>query len=267
EVNNDENVVIKTLINDYTTQEHKFVVNVTYSHLNLRFKHFKNSIRPKESILFVVGEIEIIQDKLYVYARDINYVGTHLSAKKQLSEPSNSQLAVASPKLIRSKLLATHRNIIGESEKVSDGLNLTKPVDSDEIDLNQSDVLTSNPRSSKRLKTKKVNELARDLLGIDDLELAKFSFTGDELQVNQNIVDDRDKKSDKSDDEVNVNKISAENNEYEKGNGSSSAKGIRNRGMGSKNRGRSTRKLRKPRSTTSTKSEVHVVSDDNHDEE
>ncbi|CAG8847797.1 33563_t:CDS:2, partial [Racocetra persica] len=107
EVNNDENVVIKTLINNYTTQEHKFVVNVTYSHLNLQFKHFKNSIRPKESILFVVSEIEIIQDELYIYARDINYVGTHLSAKKQLSS------------------LVIHN--------------------SDEIDLNQSDVLTSNP--------------------------------------------------------------------------------------------------------------------------
>ncbi|CAG8745250.1 16130_t:CDS:2, partial [Cetraspora pellucida] len=209
-VNNDENVIIKTLVNDYTTQEHKF---------------------PKESMLFVVGEMEIIQDELYVYARDINYVGTHLLAKKQLSEPSNSQLAVASPKLIHSKLLAMHRNIIGESEKVSDGLTLTKPIDSNEIDLNQSDVSTFNSRLSKCLKTKKVNELTRDLLEIDDLELAKFSFTGDELQVNQNVVDDHDKKSDKSDDEINVNKISAKNNEYEKGNGSSSAKGIRNHEM------------------------------------
>ncbi|CAG8720671.1 10035_t:CDS:1, partial [Cetraspora pellucida] len=42
---------------------------------------------------------------------------------------------------------------------------------------------------------------------------------------------DRDKKSDKSDDKVNVNKILAENNEYKKSNGSSSAKGIHNRRM------------------------------------
>ncbi|CAG8529772.1 9850_t:CDS:2 [Cetraspora pellucida] len=206
EVNNDEHVVIKILVNDYTTQEHK----------------------------------------------DINYVSTHLSAKKQLSKPGNLQLAVASPKLIHSKLLATHRNIIEESEKVSDGSTLTKPIDSDEIDLNQSDVFTSNPRSSKHLKTKKVNELARDLLGIDDLELAKFSFTGDELQ---------------SDDEVNINKILAKNNEYEKGNDFSSAKEIHNYRMGSKNRRCSTCKVRKQHSTTSTKSEVHVVSDNNHDEE
>ncbi|CAG8764777.1 18223_t:CDS:2, partial [Cetraspora pellucida] len=89
--------------------------------------------------------MEIIQDEWYVYARDINYVSTYLSARKQLSEPGNSQLAVAAPKLICSKLLAMHHNIIGESK-----------------------------RSSKHLKTKKVNELTRDLLRIDDLELAKF---------------------------------------------------------------------------------------------
>ncbi|CAG8819359.1 11472_t:CDS:2, partial [Racocetra persica] len=108
EVSNDENAIIKTLVNDYTTQEYNFVVNITYQHSNSRFKHFKNSIRPKESMIFIVGEMEIIQDELYVYARDINYVGMHLSTKRQLSESSNSQLSVASPKLVRSKLLATH---------------------------------------------------------------------------------------------------------------------------------------------------------------
>ncbi|CAG8457897.1 16408_t:CDS:2, partial [Racocetra fulgida] len=51
-----------------------------------------------------------------------------------------------------------------------------------------------------------VNELARDLLGIDDFKLAKFSYTRDELQV----------KSNKSDKEEKANRVLTEDNEYEK---------------------------------------------------
>ncbi|CAG8754117.1 7471_t:CDS:1, partial [Racocetra fulgida] len=116
---------------------------------------------------------------------------------------------------------------------------LTKPVGSDEINLNQSDASASNPGSSKRIKTKKVAELARDLLGIDDLELAKFNYTRDELQVNQDASDNCNKESDKSDEEEKANKALTENNE---GSSSGFARGVRNRGRGSKNRGRSTRR-------------------------
>ncbi|CAG8582707.1 15989_t:CDS:2, partial [Cetraspora pellucida] len=146
EVKNDENAIIKTLVNDYTNQEYNFTVHVTYPHLSSRFRHFKNSIRPKESMLFVVSEMEVIQDELYVYVRDINYINTHLAIKRQTSESSHSQLPMTSSKLTRSKLLATHRNIIEESEKVTEILNSTN---SDNVSLSQSNMSESDHKPSK----------------------------------------------------------------------------------------------------------------------
>ncbi|KAF0561077.1 hypothetical protein F8M41_000105 [Gigaspora margarita] len=46
EVKNTENAIIKTLINDYTTQEHNFTINIIYPYLNSWFKHFKNLVQP-----------------------------------------------------------------------------------------------------------------------------------------------------------------------------------------------------------------------------
>ncbi|CAG8768649.1 19418_t:CDS:1, partial [Racocetra fulgida] len=37
---------------------------------------------------------------------------------------------------------------------------------------------------------KKVNELARDLLGIDDLELANITYVGNKMPVDQNMSED-----------------------------------------------------------------------------
>ncbi|CAG8620462.1 24626_t:CDS:2, partial [Gigaspora rosea] len=37
-----------------------------------------------KSLLFVVGELEIIKDNICIYAKDINYVETHVEVKKQV---------------------------------------------------------------------------------------------------------------------------------------------------------------------------------------
>ncbi|KAF0556967.1 hypothetical protein F8M41_014197 [Gigaspora margarita] len=75
---------------------------------------------------------------------------------------------------------------------------------------------TFNSKSLKRAKTKKVNKLAKDLLGIDDLEFADISYTRDESQVDQNISEDYYKELDRSDKEEKTNELIAKNNEYKK---------------------------------------------------
>ncbi|CAG8510204.1 5708_t:CDS:2, partial [Racocetra persica] len=204
EVKNDENAIIKTLVNDY------------------------------KSMLFVVGKMKIIQDELYVYAKDINYVSIYSATKKQLSESSNSQVL---NKFTCSKLLAMHHSINESFKKDSEALNITKLIDSNKINLNQSDVSASDLSLSKRVKTKKVSKLAKDLLEIDDLELANISYIRDESQVDQNAPDDCYKELDESDEAKKVNESVMADNEYNKDSNFSSAWGVRNHGRGSKNRG------------------------------
>ncbi|CAG8837555.1 6029_t:CDS:1, partial [Gigaspora margarita] len=50
------------------------------------------------------------------------------------------------------------------------------------VNLSQPDMLIFNSKSLKCAKTKKVNKLAKNLLGIDDLEFADISYTRDESQ-------------------------------------------------------------------------------------
>ncbi|CAG8734354.1 12659_t:CDS:2, partial [Racocetra persica] len=73
-VPNNKNAIVKTLTNDYTTENISFMVNVVFPYSNSRFLYFKNSIQPNKSLLFIVEELEIIQDDIYVYAKNINYI-------------------------------------------------------------------------------------------------------------------------------------------------------------------------------------------------
>ncbi|CAG8771318.1 14004_t:CDS:2, partial [Gigaspora rosea] len=115
---NDENAVVKISVNDYTTQNINFVVNIVFLYTNSRFQYFKTSIRPTESLLFVVGELEIIKDNIYIYAKNINYVKTHIEVKKQVFDSNNSQTLTMSSTSTRSKLLATYRSIAENSGNV-----------------------------------------------------------------------------------------------------------------------------------------------------
>ncbi|CAG8496235.1 7053_t:CDS:2 [Cetraspora pellucida] len=145
EIKNDENAIIKTLINDYTTQEHNFIVNITYPYSNFRFKHFKNSIRPKESVLFIIGQLEIIQNELYIYAKDISYIDVQITSKNQVSDSTEFQVSTSLLKSTRSKLMTTHRNISEETNK-----NLEASTSINTSSLNNKD---SDFQNSKRVKT------------------------------------------------------------------------------------------------------------------
>ncbi|CAG8816638.1 449_t:CDS:1 [Dentiscutata erythropus] len=108
--------VIEMLISDYISQPHNYTVKVVFSHDKFRFKHFKTTICPQESIIFIVGQMEIIANKLYVYANDINFINTHfITKKKELSDtelPSTNPI----PNPTRYKLLNVYQTITQNSE-------------------------------------------------------------------------------------------------------------------------------------------------------
>src|SRR6185369_11380292 len=84
---NDE-TVINTLVTDYSGQEHNFIMRVVFSSHNLRLMHLKDIIRPQESLIFVVGQMEIIDNEFYVYAKDVNFVNTRFVAKRRFFDSS-----------------------------------------------------------------------------------------------------------------------------------------------------------------------------------
>ncbi|CAG8498470.1 27471_t:CDS:2 [Dentiscutata erythropus] len=69
--------------------------------------HLKTTILPQESIIFIVGQMEIIDNKFYVNVKDINYI----TFKKKISKTDNNQLQSTLTNLTRTKLLNIYQNI------------------------------------------------------------------------------------------------------------------------------------------------------------
>ncbi|RIB16789.1 hypothetical protein C2G38_2188978 [Gigaspora rosea] len=126
-------------------------------------------------LLFVVGKLEIIKDNICIYTKDINYVETHVEVKKQVFDSNNSQTLTTSSTSSRSKLLATYRSIAENSRNVPRSLTSANTVNLDDFELDKSEVLLSNSRPAKRAKSKNVNKIAKNLLGVDNLEFAEVN--------------------------------------------------------------------------------------------
>ncbi|CAG8442789.1 16839_t:CDS:2 [Cetraspora pellucida] len=74
EINNDINAIFEMVISDYAVCDYKFIVKIIYPYHKRRFYYIKNIIKPQESIIFVVGIMEIIEDNFYIYANEINNI-------------------------------------------------------------------------------------------------------------------------------------------------------------------------------------------------
>ncbi|CAG8584459.1 22550_t:CDS:2 [Cetraspora pellucida] len=120
DIRHTENSVIDLLVSDYLLhQQYNYIVKVVFPHVN-QFKHYKTSVRPHESILFVVGQLEIIDNEIYVYARELSYIDS-LSTKKKDYEPNNHEVTLITTNTTRSKLLYAHKNAFKNSDvKYSD---------------------------------------------------------------------------------------------------------------------------------------------------
>ncbi|RIB19363.1 hypothetical protein C2G38_2083338 [Gigaspora rosea] len=127
--------------------------------MNSRFAQLKNLIQPKETLIFVVGQMEIINNNLYINAKDISCINTNSATKKitecdqQMSPPTKSA---------RSKLLSIHQSMIEPSEETPQK-NIKSPILNDFTDNSHYDIYQTNPRPLKRTKNNKINEYTEDL--------------------------------------------------------------------------------------------------------
>ncbi|CAG8745616.1 9571_t:CDS:2 [Cetraspora pellucida] len=71
---NEENAMVRVLVKDYVDQSNSFIIRIVFPYNNNQFKYLMNSVHPDESLMFVIGLMEIIQDDLYVYAIETSYV-------------------------------------------------------------------------------------------------------------------------------------------------------------------------------------------------
>ncbi|RIB26680.1 hypothetical protein C2G38_2138184 [Gigaspora rosea] len=116
-VGTDGNSVVNVLVNDYAGREYNFIIKVVFPHSNSRFTHLVTMIRPEDSLIFVVGQLEVIGNEFYVYSKDINYIDVRFPFKQKVS--SNNSSSEAS-NTAHSKLLSVHHNITKELEDSSE---------------------------------------------------------------------------------------------------------------------------------------------------
>ncbi|CAG8704754.1 3007_t:CDS:2, partial [Cetraspora pellucida] len=91
EVDNDDNAVFDMFVNDYSSQNYKFTIKVAYPYLESRFGFIKN-----------VGQMEIINDSFFVYAKDMSNVDI---TKLKVSDDNNFQMSSKPSNLTCSRLL------------------------------------------------------------------------------------------------------------------------------------------------------------------
>ncbi|KAF0511810.1 hypothetical protein F8M41_018174 [Gigaspora margarita] len=73
EIKNTQDSILEILISDYVSQNCSYNVKVVFPTNNLQFNHLKTTIRLNETLIFIVGQMEIIANEFYVYANDINF--------------------------------------------------------------------------------------------------------------------------------------------------------------------------------------------------
>ncbi|CAG8505609.1 4841_t:CDS:2, partial [Cetraspora pellucida] len=143
EIENTENSIIEILVSDYIGQPYNYTIKVAFPHNNPRFKHLKTTIRPQESTIFVIGQMEIIDNEFYVYANDINYINTNFVTKKKEPNADNTELS-SSP--TRSKLLNVHQNMAKISKTTSQN-HSSPPTLNNPEDITQNNLLENNTHS------------------------------------------------------------------------------------------------------------------------
>ncbi|CAG8550361.1 20910_t:CDS:2 [Cetraspora pellucida] len=126
-------------------------------------------ICPRESIIFVVGQMEIIENVLYVFGQEVNWVDTRFNSKKKEYNINNEQISLLTTNSARSKLLSVHQSIF-------------KEVEAEE--------------RSKRIKVENINGIVEDVDGtVEDIDgTVKDMFVGkndDDSNIDDNIsIDD-----------------------------------------------------------------------------
>ncbi|RIB26339.1 aspartic peptidase domain-containing protein [Gigaspora rosea] len=152
-------------------------------------RHLKTTIRPHDSVLFVIGFMEIIDHDLYVYAKEISYVNVK---KKKKAKTDNSQplLTLSNPTRSENKDLtddlAENKFVKSTDIEDTDGKprSINNSEDSDNSNEEKTEKLTNNVKKSRKTTTRnqKINT------GSSDLWIPSINCTSASCQ-NQNKFD------------------------------------------------------------------------------
>ncbi|CAG8835632.1 695_t:CDS:1, partial [Racocetra persica] len=130
-----------------------------------------------ESVLFVVGCIEIIDEDLYIYATDISHVDISSVVKKKVSNLNNSQFTPEMYKSVRSKLLTAHQSASENSSKVP----------SVETNKRSIDLTLNDPPYSKHVKVE--NNEDNDNNGGQIIERNE-EYVNENIEYENNIINE-----------------------------------------------------------------------------
>ncbi|CAG8632637.1 10855_t:CDS:2, partial [Scutellospora calospora] len=123
-----------------------------------------------KDLIFVIDQMEIIKNDIYVYANDISYIDIPLTKKKIFDDKSLKE--ISSPtKSIRSKVLYVHQIITGELEKTSENKSLQSLNFNGLID----EQYTGNSQLLKCVKTEEPYEVTKELSNNKDSELTDIN--------------------------------------------------------------------------------------------
>ncbi|KAF0449903.1 hypothetical protein F8M41_002302 [Gigaspora margarita] len=142
-------------------------------------------IHQQVSLVFVVGQLEVINNNFYVYAKDINFNDTELPPKWQIFDNHNSSEAVNT---IWSKLLFTHKNVIDDLKELSE-LKLLPSTSTNEFNKGSSFNLHSLKCASS-LRYKKPDLVVLDNVNNEDFYNDEAINTNISNEINENNVID-----------------------------------------------------------------------------
>ncbi|CAG8755485.1 25904_t:CDS:2, partial [Racocetra persica] len=158
--------------------KHKFIVKVVFPHSNSRLGHLKSTVRPHDSLIFVVGQLEVIDNDFYIYAKDINFVDIN-HFKQKILDDGNSSNSSEVVNLTRSKLLFTHRNVNENFKDIA-------KVESSSTAISNND-LSSMSGTSKHARIEDDNE-SIDVFDDSDSSYVKLDEANSSIEVVENEV-------------------------------------------------------------------------------
>lgn len=176
---NNADAIFNVLVNDYLLgQEWNFIVKVVFPHCNPRFTHLKTVVHPQESFVFVVGQMEVIEDDFYIYARDINLIDINRLKRKIFDNSFNRSSEGVN--VTRSKLLSVYQNINENSKNIHKAED-SSSVLNDSIDEFHSGSFSTDDISSKRARVESCDESVDEFDNSDkcDVESDKFDCSGE----------------------------------------------------------------------------------------
>ncbi|CAG8486509.1 28155_t:CDS:2 [Dentiscutata erythropus] len=182
---NSEDAIFNVFVTDHVLgQEWNYVVEVVFPHFNPRFTHLKTLVRPEESLVFVVGQMEVIHNDFYIYARDINLIDIN-RLKRKIFDNNSFDCPIEGVNMTRSNLLFMHQNINNKSRNVHNVEDSPSALN-DSFDEFRSGLSSTDNITSKCVRVESCGESDDDFDSIDkcDVEFDKSNCLNEIFEGN-----------------------------------------------------------------------------------